>query len=78
MATRQKRVSQIKRETETTNDVRTQFIEEQAEEDELERAEALLKQKKQMKESPSKVSRPYLFKILAQKVFTQHEAKQSI
>jgi len=59
MATRQKRVSQIKRETETTNDARTQFIDEQAEDDELERAEALLKQKKQMKESPSKVSTHY-------------------
>ena len=58
MATRQKRVSQVKRETETTNDARTQFIDEQADEDELDRAEALIKQKKLL-QSPGKVSRPY-------------------
>jgi len=61
MASRQKRVSQreIKRETESTDGVRNKqhpYIDDQASED-LEKAEALLADKKrQMKESPNKVS----------------------
>lgn len=60
MAThKQKRVSQIKRETETTDGARSQqhpFIDDQASED-LEMAEARLEEKKRLKrESPDKVS----------------------
>ena len=56
MATRQKRVSQrdIKRETEATDGA--QFVNDQASDD-LDKAEALLEEKKRLKkESPSKVS----------------------
>jgi len=59
MATRQKRVSQreIKRETETTDDPRKN-LDDQASEDDLEKAEARLEQRSRMKkESPSKVSK---------------------
>ena len=61
MATQQKRVSQreIKRETETTDGVRSQqhpYIDDQASED-LEKAEARLEERKRLKkESPDKVS----------------------